>query len=60
MIILLFADFQVLISYTEDYLQKAVHKLIQITKYYNLKISTQNSKVMAFNDRDRISSKHYK
>ena len=39
---------------TEDNLQKAVHKLIQITKDYNLTISTQKPKVMAFKGPDPI------
>ena len=44
---LLFADDQVIIADTEDNLQKAMHKLNQITEY-SLTTSAQETKSMAF------------
>ena len=45
---LLFADDQVIIQDTEDKLQKSVYILHQLSKDYNLKISTDKTKIMAF------------
>ena len=55
--LLLFGDGKVLISNTEDNLQKAFNKFIQITKDYNLAILAQKSKVMAFKGPDPIQSR---
>jgi transcription initiation factor TFIIIB Brf1 subunit/transcription initiation factor TFIIB len=52
-----FADDQVIISNTEDNLQKAVHKLNQIITEYGLTISVQKTKSMAYKGRDCIRSK---
>jgi hypothetical protein len=46
---LLFADDQVIIQNPEDKLQKSVYMLKQMSKDYNLKISTDKTKIMAFN-----------
>jgi hypothetical protein len=46
----LFADDQVIISNTEDNLQKAVHKLNQIITEYGLTVSVQKTKSMALKD----------
>jgi transcription initiation factor TFIIIB Brf1 subunit/transcription initiation factor TFIIB len=54
---LLFADNQVTISNTEDNLQKAVHKLDQITTEYGLTTSVKKTKSMALKGRDPIRSK---
>jgi transcription initiation factor TFIIIB Brf1 subunit/transcription initiation factor TFIIB len=54
---LLFADDQVIISNTEDNLQKAVHKLNQIITEYDLSISVQKTNSMAFKRRAPIRSK---
>jgi len=51
---LLFADDQVTIADTQDNLQKAAHKLIQIITEYGLTISVQKTKLMAFKGRDPI------
>jgi hypothetical protein len=53
---LLFADDKVIISNTDDNLQKAAHKLHQITEY-DLTISAQKTKSMAFKGRDPVTSK---
>jgi len=45
---LLFADDQVIIADTEDNLQKAAHKLNQITTEYGLTISVQKTKSNGF------------
>jgi len=45
---LLFADDQVIIQDSEDKLQKSVCMLNQMSKGYNLKISTDKTKIMAF------------
>jgi hypothetical protein len=54
---LLFADDQVIIQDTEDKLQKPVHILHQISKDYNLKISTTKTKVMVFKGKHLVRSK---
>jgi ribosomal protein RSM22 (predicted rRNA methylase) len=51
---LLFADDQVIISNTEGTLQKAVHKLNQMTTQHSLTISVQKTKLMAFKRRDPV------
>jgi hypothetical protein len=43
---LLFADDHIIIQANEDQLQRALHKLNVISKMYNLKISTQQTKIM--------------
>jgi hypothetical protein len=45
---ILFADDQVIISDTEDNLQKAVYLLYKKSKEYNLEISTNKMKVIGF------------
>lgn len=45
---ILFADDQVIIASSENQLQKATHKLCKIIKEYNLKISSEKTKSMAF------------
>ena len=54
---LLFADDQVIMQKTEKDLQLAVFHLSQICKEYNLRISTQKTKVMAFRGKHPIRSK---
>ena len=48
LLVLLFADDQVIIADTEDNLQKAAHKLNQIIAEYGLTVSVQKTKSMAF------------
>lgn len=45
---LLFADDQIIIGRSEDEVQKSVHKLSQVADSYGMKISTDKTKVMAF------------
>jgi len=45
---LLFADDQVIIQDSEEKLQKSVYILNQMNKDYNLKISMDKTKIMAF------------
>ena len=54
---LLFADDQVVIQDTEDKLQKSVYILHQLSKDYNLKISTDKTKIMAFRGKHLMRSK---
>ena len=54
---LLFADDQVIITNTEDNLQKAAYKLNQIITEYSLTISVQKTKSMAFKGRDPVRNK---
>ena len=54
---LLFANNQVIISNTEDNLQKAAYKLNQIITEHDLTISVQKTKLMAFKGRDPVRSK---
>ena len=54
---MLFADDQVIIADREDNLQRAVHKLNQITTEYGLTISVQKTKSMAFTGRDPVRAK---
>ena len=53
----LFADDQVIIQDTEDKLQKLVYILHQLSKEYNLKISTDKTKIMAFRRKHLMPSK---
>jgi len=55
---LLFADDQVIIQESEDKLQKSVYILNQMSKDYNLKISTEKNKnTMAFKVEHLVRSK---
>ena len=54
---LLFADDQVVIQDSEDKLQKSVYILNQMSKDYNLKISTDKTKIMAFKGKHLVCSK---
>ena len=47
---LLFADDQVIIQDSEDKLQKYVYILNQMSKDYNLKISTDKTKIMVLKE----------
>ena len=53
----LFADDQVIIQDSEDKLQKVVYILNQMSKDYNLKISTDKTKIMAFKVKHLVRSK---
>jgi hypothetical protein len=53
---LLFADDQVIIADTEN-LQKAAHKLDRLTTEYDLTISVQKTKSIAFKGRDPVRTK---
>ena len=53
----LFADDQVIIQDTEEKLQKSVYILHQLSKDYNLKISTDKTKIMAFRGKHLMRSK---
>ena len=54
---LLFADDQVIIQDSEDKLQKFAYILNQMSKDYNLKISTDKTKIMAFKGKHSVGSK---
>jgi len=54
---LLFADDQVFIQDSEDNPQKSVHILNQMSKDYNLKISRDKTKIMAFKGKHLVRSK---
>jgi len=54
---LLFADEQVIIQDSEDKFQKSVYLLNQMSKDYNLKISTDKTKIMAFKGKHLVRSK---
>ena len=54
---LLFADDQVIIQDSEDKLQISVYVLNQMSKDYNLKISTDKTKIMAFKGKHLMHSK---
>jgi len=54
---LLFADDQVIIQDSEDKVQKSVYILNQTSKDYNLKISTDKTKIMAFKGKHLVPSK---
>jgi hypothetical protein len=53
----LFKDDQVIIQDSEDKLQKSVYILNQLSKDYNLKISTDKIKIMAFKGKHLVRSK---
>ena len=48
---------QKIITDSEDLLQKSIYKLQLITAKYELKISSNKTKTMAFKGRDSIRSK---
>jgi len=52
-----FADDQVIIQNSEDRLQKSVYILNQVSEDYNLKISTDKTKIVAFKGIHLIFSK---
>ena len=54
---LLFADDQVLIASSENELQLATHKLNQVNSKYNMKISINKTKVLAFRGKEPIRCK---
>jgi len=54
---LLFADDQVIIQHSEDKLHKSVYTLNKMSKAYNLKISTDITKIMAFKGKHLMLSK---
>ena len=54
---LFFADNQMIIQITEDKLHKSVYILNQLSKEYNLKISTDRTKIMAFRGKWLLCSK---
>ena len=54
---LLFADEQVIMSDTEDNLQKAVYLLYNISKEYNLEIPIKKTKVFGFVGTDHLRTK---
>ena len=54
---LLFADDQLIIQDSEDKLQKSVYILNQMSKDYNLKISMDKTKIMAFKGKHLVRSK---
>jgi len=54
---LFFADDQVIIQDSEDKLQKSVYILNQKSKDYNLKISMDKTKIMAFKGKYSVRSK---
>ena len=54
---LLFADYQFIISDTEDNLLKAVYLLYNITKEYNLEIATKKTKVFGFIGTEHLRTK---
>jgi len=54
---LLFADDQVIIQDSEDKLQKCVYILNQMSKDYNLKISTDKTKIIGFKGKHLLRSK---
>jgi hypothetical protein len=53
----LFADDQVIMAETEDELQRAVYNLAITAQRYNMKISTEKTRVMAFRGKDPVRSK---
>jgi hypothetical protein len=54
---LLFADDQVTKQDSENKLQKYVYILNQMSKHYNLKMSTDKTKIMAFKGKHIVRSK---
>jgi len=53
----LFADDQVIIQDSEDKLQKSVYVLNQMNKNYNLKTSTDKTKIVIFKGKHLVRSK---
>jgi len=53
---LLYANDQVTIQDSEDKLHKSVYKLNQMSKDYNLKISTDKTKIMVFKGKHLVRS----
>ena len=53
---LLFTDDQVIIQDSEDKLQKSVYLLNQMSRDYNLKISADKIKIMAFKGKHLVCS----
>jgi hypothetical protein len=51
-----FADDHVLLAVTEDDLQRLIYSLSKAVTVFNMEISTEKSKVMAFKDRTPIGS----
>lgn len=54
---LLYADDQIIIQETEDNLQRAVYRLSQNAIFYNLTISANKTKIMAFKGKNPVRSK---
>jgi hypothetical protein len=54
---LLFADDQLIVTDTEDNLQKAVYLLCSISKEYNLEIATSKTMVFGFAGTDHLRAK---
>ena len=54
---LLFVDDQEIKQDCEDKLQKSVYILNQMSKYYNIKISTDKTKITAFKGKHLVRSK---
>ena len=54
---LLFADELIDLLDTEDKLQKSLYILHQLNKHYNLKISTDKTKIVAFKGKQLLRSK---
>jgi hypothetical protein len=54
---LLFADDQVIVTDSEDALQISIHTMETVTSKYGVKISTSNTKTMAFKRRAPVRSK---
>lgn len=54
---LLYADDQIILANSEDNLQRAIYALFQVAKHYNLEISINKTKVMAFEGKNHIRSK---
>jgi hypothetical protein len=52
-----FTDDLVIISHSEDELQKSTHKLNKLINKYGMKISTEKTKTMAFSGPEHIRSK---
>jgi hypothetical protein len=52
-----FADDQVILATSEDNLQRAIHRLNVISKDYNMRISTDKTKVLALRGKDPIRIK---
>ena len=53
----MFADDQIVIAEKEDNLQRAIHQLSNITSEYNLQISNEKTKIMAFRGIEHLRAK---